>query len=838
MLHNPRKVVQAWLETPTSGSIELDADWRQNAMPDLQIQGAEPFDCLSRMSEQALAGGFGYFLSSNGRITFVLFLSRHPEIDEMEDKVYLAGDFNGWQYSVGREDWELRPACFAGELALVYTAPSERFLNPPGQRFKFVTAAHYWLPVPADSPNASRDEAGNVNHVIDSERTGKHLFQFLLKAPLDLSKSWTVGWTKSAGESAVLRPDGMFFNMRSSLMLGSMVRQDETIFRLFAPRAQRVELCLCRDLREQNTPLRYPLTRCAEPEHEKNDPAATAFELVARQQQRKLPGNWRGVWAVTLDRNLRGWYYWYHVEGPSDCYGLFNKGQRILDPYAYACVSREGPGIVIDRAQLGKADSSFKTPDWQNLIVAEAHVRDLLRYSQLKLDSRERLGFAGLQRWVESPDCYLHRLGVNCVELQPIHENDSISSAEYHWGYMPVSWFAPASTYSSDPNSGSGIQELRSLVEAFHRKGMAVIIDVVFNHQGVPAHLMFVDKLYYFMTDRDGHLSNWSGCGNDFRANSAMAKRLIIDSCMHMIDVFGIDGFRFDLAELLGVEVLQDIERALKTHKHDVILIAEPWSFRGHIAGQLSETGWSSWNDGYRNFMRDYMKGGGSASRMEYYLKGSPWYFARWPAQTVNYTESHDDRTWLDMITENGDFNGTRPTAADRRRTHLMAAVLFCSLGIPMITAGQDFLRSKRGVNNTYLDGETNGLDYRRLQRFSGTHGYFADWIAFRLSERGRLLRLWSKPSEGYFAGYFSDASSALALLYNADGSQGSDRLLFAINATDKDVTLSLPQEVADLAWLQIADHERFNVNGLHGVRLPLGPRLELAAMTCSLWIV
>src|SRR5690606_20920271 len=103
----------------------------------------------------------------------------------------------------------------------------------------------------------------------------------------------------------------------------------------------------------------------------------------------------------------------------------------------------------------------------------------------------------------------------------------------------------------------------------------------------------------------------------------------------------------------------------------------------------------------------------------------------RWPAQTVNYVESHDDRTWIDEITENGDGNGHLPTANDRRRTHLMAAVLFSSIGIPMISAGQDFLRSKHGVNNTYLRGDLNALDYRRLERFSGTHAYFAEWILF-----------------------------------------------------------------------------------------------------------
>ena len=209
------------------------------------------------------------------------------------------------------------------------------------------------------------------------------------------------------------------------------------------------------------------------------------------------------------------------------------------------------------------------------------------------------------------------------------------------------------------------MRELQELVAAFHRRGMAVVLDVVYNHVGVPAHLMFVDRLYYFELDANGELTNWSGCGNDLRARSAMARRLIIDSCLHYIEVFGVDGFRFDLAELIGVEVLREIEVALKRVKPDVILIAEPWSFRGHIAGALRDTGWTSWNDGYRDFVRDYVRGNGAPERMEYFLRGSPWYFAKWPAQTINYTESHDDRTWIDMITENPNHDGFVPTAND-----------------------------------------------------------------------------------------------------------------------------------------------------------------------------
>jgi pullulanase/glycogen debranching enzyme len=316
-----------------------------------------------------------------------------------------------------------------------------------------------------------------------------------------------------------------------------------------------------------------------------------------------------------------------------------------------------------------------------------------------------------------------------------------------------------------------------------------------------------------------------------------MAKRLIIDSCRHLIEVFGVDGFRFDLAELLGADVLRDIETALKRAKPDVILIAEPWSFRGHIAGALRDTGWASWNDGYRDLVRDYVRGGGSAERMEYYLRGSPWYFAKWPAQTINYTESHDDRVWLDVITENGGNDGSNPTANDRRRTHLMAALLFMSIGIPMLSAGQDFLRSKHGVNNTYIRGDLNALDYRRLYRHLGTHAYFADWIAFRRSDLGRLVRQFSRPGEAFFRFFRAADSPALAVVLNADRSQGSARLLFAINPSQTDVTIPIGAAIpAAGPWSQLADHERFYTGVSHPAKAPVEAELFVPALGCALW--
>ena len=187
------------------------------------------------------------------------------------------------------------------------------------------------------------------------------------------------------------------------------------------------------------------------------------------------------------------------------------------------------------------------------------------------------------------------------------------------------------------------------------------------------------------------------------------------------------------------------------------------------------------------------------------------------------------------MITENAGHNGSHPTQNDRQRTHLMAAILLASVGIPMLSAGQDFLRSKHGVNNTYLRGDLNALDYPRLARYPATHGYFADWIAVRRSERGRLLRLFSRPGEGFFRCFSVSGSSALVAVYNADGSQGRGRLMFAVNPHPDDAVVAIG-ELSEWRWELVADHECFYN---HGRRRP-GPGatadLFIPALGCSLW--
>ena len=315
-----------------------------------------------------------------------------------------------------------------------------------------------------------------------------------------------------------------------------------------------------------------------------------------------------------------------------------------------------------------------------------------------------------------------------------------------------------------------------------------------------------------------------------------MARRLIIESLKHFVEVYDVDGFRFDLAELIGIEVLREIEVALKKIKPSIVLIAEPWSFRGHIQHELKDSDFASWNDGFRESIADYVCGKGTAEMIQYYLSGSP-HSSQFAAQTINYTESHDDHCWIDRITERPMQDGSSPTWLDQRRTHLMAAVLFASLGIPMLAEGQDFMRSKQGQANTYQRGGLNALNYERRLLYSGTHNYFRDWIHFRQSKSGQAFRYEGPLREGYLKFFTAEDSSAVIAVFNADRSVKAKQIIFAVNPQAGSSAIACDSSYF-VDSVQIADHERFDVKGLSSALIKTDEAVvHMPPHSCGLWL-
>ena len=796
----------SWTSLDT-GVVSFRCDWEVTRLPAL-CWG--PDEVALRHLERAPLSDYGnlsgYFVKE-GRLHFVLRADRYESIDLSADRIFVAGEFNDWGEAIGDSEWELKAMELDGvEFYGLVVKPGKVDINQP-YRFKFVTAGGLWLDVPASAPNVFIDEHHNRNFQIRPNRTGQHRFFFRTPLPLNRSpEPYLVFKDGSYRERVRLKPGVFLKTLEATGPLGALVGKDQTTFRIFAPRAASVCLHLYQDLEGDQS------------------------EAIPLVQSEDL------VWETSLPGDRSGWFYHYTIAGDDqDGFCHFDENFRVLDPYALACAGPLGPAIVVNQAKLPRTPKPFSPPKWHDLVVVEVHLRDVLACAALELTPEERRGFEGLRKWVLDRGCYLRELGVNAVELQPIHEFDTVNPEEYGWGYMPVNYFAPASQYAQNPHKASQIEEFRAVVDAFHEAGIAVIVDVVYNHVGNPNYLQYIDKEYYFMLNADGDYLNYSGCGNTLDPDTAMSRRLMRESMEHFVRTFDVDGFRFDLGELLGIDCLAYLEKEIKAVKPSVFLVAEPWSFRAHIAHRFKEIGVAFWHDGFREQVKEYLLGGSSSEVLRDLMQGSRDHLTAFPAQAVNYVCSHDDRVWIDKITENRRFDGSFPTPNDRRRTHLMAAILFLSAGVPMLHAGLDFLYSKAGKNNTYLDGEANALPYERMRYFSGTHDYFRRLIAFRKSAIGRLLRLDGHPERGYFQTAF--AENAFAMLYNAHRERGAQQILFAVNPAFEMRALEFPG-INGAEWIQIADHERVEPEGLPSALFPMAENLiELPALSCGIWV-
>jgi hypothetical protein len=243
MAESPHRIVRAWLESLTTGVVELDRDWNAKVPPRFTLGAQCPSPAgLSADTGLMAACSYRYFVNGVGEMVFALTPEHGSAIDPTRDTLYVAGDFNGWQEAVGNEAWRLRPEELDGEHVLMWRGAAARFLKPAGQRFKFVTGEHHWLSLPDNVPNGVRDREGNLNRVIDPARTGRHLWRFSLAQPLDLAEALTVAWagtSEATAEVGVPLVPGVFFHeLKTDLPLGALVRGDETVFRLFAPRAR------------------------------------------------------------------------------------------------------------------------------------------------------------------------------------------------------------------------------------------------------------------------------------------------------------------------------------------------------------------------------------------------------------------------------------------------------------------------------------------------------------------------------------------------------------------------------------------------------------------------
>lgn len=510
----------------------------------------------------------------------------------------------------------------------------------------------------------------------------------------------------------------------------------------------------------------------------------------------KYPDNYRigNVFSmIVFDLDVEDFQYAFRLDGPYDKKKglLFDKHKPLLDPYAKAVVGQSEWGQKPD-AFLGYRGRVVKNNfDWgitkpsiipmEDLIIYEMHVRGFTK------DASSGVAHPGTFHGIMEKIPYLKELGINAVELMPIFEFDEMRDHRVidgrelldYWGYNTVSFFAPNTSYASDREYNHVGTELKQLIKTLKENGIEVILDVVFNHtaegneDGPFFSFKGIDNNVYYMLTPDGNYYNFSGCGNTVNCNHPVLQQMIVECLRYWVTTYRVDGFRFDLASILGRNedgTPMDKPPLLQTLAFDPILgdvklIAEAWDAGGlyQVGNFPSWKRWSEWNGKYRDDLRDFLKGGyWKAPEAALRISGSsdlynP--FERGTNASINFITCHDGFSLYDLYSYNhkhNEANGWNNTdgSDDNRSWNCGAegdtkdplilklryrmiknafAVLICSRGTPMFLSGDEFCDTRFGNNNPYCqDNLTSWLDWKLLDTHRDIFEFCKYMIHFR----------------------------------------------------------------------------------------------------------
>jgi pullulanase len=533
---------------------------------------------------------------------------------------------------------------------------------------------------------------------------------------------------------------------RSDKKLGSFVENGNTYFRLFAPDVSLVTLVAFSSL-EDNIGIEH---------------------IMAIDED--------GVWETKLDGEKYGLYYGFKIKHKKHK----NIEHLCIDPYSKAVATfntymNPGRSVVIKEGNYDWEGDELVQRDWKDLIIYEMHIRDMTAHPSSGSDLSGT--YQGLvQKGKKGGIDYIKSLGINTVELLPAQEFSNIeipyqdsTHADFniwnpyernHWGYMTSSYFAPESYFSENTKelewnkwygaSAKQVNDFKDMIKSFHKEGIAVIMDVVYNHisQYQLGDLKEIDKKYYFRFDDKGNYKSESGTGNDLKTEAPMVSKMIIDSILYWMKEYHVDGFRFDLGKLIDWETVEDIIREAKKINPYVIIICEPWG-GGYDPEGFSLRGWGSWNDQIRNGIKGenpvnglgwifgHWYGDNNPDRIKSYINGTlvrdiKGLFQK-KEHSVNYLESHDGYTFGDFIRiglkdvryddiiKDIDSNALL-SSAQLKLNKLGALFLFTSQGIIMIHSGQEFARSKVIARSYVKDKNVGKLDHNSYEKDNETN--------------------------------------------------------------------------------------------------------------------
>lgn len=514
--------------------------------------------------------------------------------------------------------------------------------------------------------------------------------------------------------------------------LGSTYRKEETEFCVFSPFSSLITLHV-----------------------KKKD--GVSFETYAMMHDMET-----GVFHITCKGDYDGASYFYERY-------QFGQAVCISDPYSFSLSSNGRLSFVINPEKVyAIANNSDKLPSFEDrmkAIIYECNVRDMTSLTNLKnKGTYAALSTPKLKDKSKSPIGldYLSSLGVTHIQLMPVldfqtvDEDDPFSS--YNWGYDPFSYFSPEGSYALNPNDPySRVLELRQLISSLHERGMRVVLDVVYNHvfsnQFNPLNVLC--PKYYFRYDQNGNNSNGSGCGNDLESRNYMCRKLIIESMLHFLDFYDVDGYRFDLMGILDVETIKEGYDACVKAKPNILYYGEGWDLWTALPGEQKASYYNAHQMPFVSFFndrfRDVTKGKSNDSEIsvrgyllgdtnyrdgfKHVLLGSSVPLAFVPMfknanQSVNYVECHDNNTLYDKI-KIACFDDSKEEIIKRVKMNIMATLL--AAGIPFFHQGEEIAASKNGHPNTYNAGdELNGFSYSLLDKNKDLYRFFIDAVCLK----------------------------------------------------------------------------------------------------------
>ncbi len=618
--------------------------------------------------------------------------------------------------------------------------------------------------------------------------------------------------------------------------------------------------------------------------------SATSCELLLfhRKEQKPyaripFPKNYRvgNVYSMfVFGLKINEFEYAYSMNGPYDPRRglLFQKEKYLLDPYAKAVTGQSEWGKQLSADSFYKARVVHNNFNWavqkkplpslRDCVIYELHVRGFTRHASSGV--KHPGTFDGIREKIP----YLKELGVNAVEFMPVFEFDEVRSMrEYqgrklldYWGYNPVCFFAPNTSYASEPEYNREGRELKTLIKTLHDNGIKVILDVVFNHtaegneNGPFFSFKGIDNQIYYMLTPEGDYYNFSGCGNTLNCNHPMVRDFILNCLRYWVISYHVDGFRFDLASILGRSedstpmnkppLLESL--AYDPILYSVDLIAEAWDAGGlyQVGSFPSWNRWAEWNGKYRDDLRSFLKGdAGYACGAAMRITGSPDLYPpkeRGENASVNFLTCHDGFTLYDLYAYNqkhNEDNGWENTdgtddnrswncgaegetgeeSVNRLRMQMIknaAAVLFCSRGTPMFLAGDEFCNTQFGNNNPYCqDNEISWLDWERAKEYQEVFEFFRFLIAFRKDHpaisRNLEEQVFEFPyvslhgKEAWEQDYTSETRT-IAVLFAGKGQDGREDLVYlGVNAFWESVQMNLPRLPENRCWIPMADTAR-----------------------------